>query len=93
MWKRSSNSGSVKPAAVDKELSMTHVYVRKDFEEVPSLDEEGQQVGTHWEYMETTVPVDDWDAFEMAMDAEKVGEDNSADIAYIAMMSDIDLDS
>ena len=93
MWKRSSNSDSVKPAAVDKTLSATHVFVRKDFEEVPSYDEQGEEAGTHWEYMETLVPVDDWDAFEMAMNAEKVGADNSADIAYIAMMADIDLDS
>ena len=92
MWKRSANSDSVKPAEVDKTISATHVFVRKNFEEVPSYDEEGNETGTHWEYDETQVPREDWDTFETAINAEQVGNDNSADIQYIAMMADIDLD-
>ena len=44
MWKTVENSSSVKPDAIDTTSSQAVVYVRKDFEEVPNVDEEGNPV-------------------------------------------------
>lgn len=41
--------------------------MRKDFEEVPSYDEEGEQTGTHWEYMEDRIAKEDWETYEQVM--------------------------
>lgn len=93
MWKTVENSSSVKPAEIDRESSQAVVYVRKDFQEVPNVDPEGGQAeGTHWRYLEQTIPKEDWSTYEKAMEADGKADDNAADILYIAMMADIDLD-
>lgn len=93
MWKLAENSSDIKPAEIDRESSSSVVYVRKDFEEVPNVDPEGQEAeGHHWRYLECAVPKDDWDAFETAMIADEKSDTNAADIEYIAMMTDVDLD-
>lgn len=83
-WHTSESGGPEKPPSIDKVSSKDYVIVRKQFEEIPSYDEEGQPIGTHWKYLENFVPKESYDSFEQA-------ETNKADIAYIAMMADIDL--
>lgn len=85
MWRLTQNSDSVKPLDVDTESSSKYVYVRKDFEEIPMLDQDGEQIGTHWQYMENKVPKDDWDVYELQMR-------NAADIEYLSMMTDVNLE-
>lgn len=63
-WRKAANSDSVKPAAIDTTTSRKSVFVRKDFEEVPTLDEDGVRIGTHWEYMEQKIPKEDWEIYE-----------------------------
>ncbi|MBP5163250.1 MAG: hypothetical protein ILP16_09790 [Spirochaetales bacterium] len=93
MWRRSENASSVKPLEVDETISEVFVYVRKDFEEVPTLDEEGHETGdTHWVYLEQAVPKEDWATYQKALEANEKADDNMANIMYIAMMADIDLD-
>lgn len=93
MWRIVENSTNVKPEAVDKTTSQAVVYVRKEFEEVPNVDPEGGTAqGTHWRYLEQEVPVGDWDVYEKALEADAKSEANAANIEYIAMMADIDLD-
>lgn len=85
MWKLSENSDSVKPDALDTVSSRKYVYIRKDFKEVPVLDENGQETGaTHWEYMENAVLKSEWENY-------KETEQNKSDIAYLAMMADVEL--
>lgn len=93
MWKAVENSSSVKPDTVDTTSSQAVVYVRKDFEEVPNVDEEGNPTqGTHWKYEEQTIPKEDWAAYEKAIEADSKCDVNAANIEYIAMMTDVDLD-
>ena len=93
MWKLVENSDSVKPAEIDRTSSDAVVYVRKDFVEVPNVDPEGGEgEGTHWRDLENAIAKEDWESYEKALQAESKSEDNAADIAYIAMMTDIDLD-
>lgn len=84
MWHTSENGSQEKPIAVDRESSKKYVIVRKDFQQVYDHDEEGQITGYHWRYQEAFVPKEYYDIFDQA-------ETNKADIAYIAMMADIDL--
>lgn len=75
-WRKAENSDSVKPAIIDKVSSRKYVFIRKDFEEVPTLDESGEQVGTHWEYYEKRILKEDWETYEQVME-------NTNDIATL----------
>lgn len=66
-WRKAENSDSTKPAEIDRTASRKFVYVRKDFEEVPTLEQDGKQTGTHWEYMEKKIPKEDWETYEQVM--------------------------
>lgn len=63
MWIESENSDSTKPLEIDNTSSRAYVYVRKDFEEVPTYDQEGTQIGTHWKYKENKVNREDWETY------------------------------
>lgn len=67
-WIKSSNSNSTKPSALDTTTSRKFVYIRKDFEEKPSYDQEGEQTGTHWEYLENKIPKEDWETYQQVME-------------------------
>ena len=76
MWKVVENSDNVKPLDIDQSSSSVYVFVRKDFEEVPSYDQEGKQIGTHWKYKEIYIPSDNWDIYAK----ETVNEANLTDV-------------
>lgn len=63
MWRKSENGSLDKPLEIDKESSKKYVYVRKNFEEVPTTD----QISAHWRWDETKVPKEDWEVYELAM--------------------------
>lgn len=81
-WYRSSNSNSVKPADVDDTSSKVYVYVRKDFELIPEMEENDQVIPEHWEYMEKKISKEIYPEYAQ----------NRADIDYIAFMTDVDLE-
>lgn len=70
MWKLTENSNSEKPLEIDEVSSQTVVYVRKDFKEIPILDEEGEEIGTKWQYMENTIPNTDWETYKKLLDTQ-----------------------
>ena len=70
MWKLTENSNSEKPLEIDEASSQTVVYVRKDFKEIPILDEEGEEIGTKWQYMENTIPNTDWETYKKLLDTQ-----------------------
>lgn len=80
MWHTSENGSNIKPAQVDRESSKKYVIVRKNFELIPATEETTE----HWRYQEAFIPKESYDIFNQE-------EDNKANIAYIAMMADIDL--
>lgn len=63
MWYQSENSDSTKPSEIDTTSSQSYNYVRKDFEELPIYDQLGQQIGTHWRYLENKVKKEDWEIY------------------------------
>jgi len=70
MWKLTENSSSEKPLEIDEISSQTVVYVRKEFKEIPVLDEEGQEIGSKWQYMENTIPKIDWETYKNLLDTQ-----------------------
>lgn len=70
MWKLTENSSSEKPLEVDETSSQSIVYVRKEFKEIPVLDEEGQEIGSKWQYMENTIPKTDWETYKNLLDTQ-----------------------
>lgn len=70
MWKLTENSNNEKPLEIDEVSSQTVVYVRKDFKEIPILDEEGEEIGTKWQYMENTIPNTDWETYKKLLDTQ-----------------------
>lgn len=91
MWRKIQNSNDVKPAEIDKTSSSAVVYVRKDFKKVQITDQMTETKRTVWEYMENEIPVDDWSVYEGIMETHIKTDANTANIDYIAMMSDIEL--
>lgn len=64
MWKLTENSNSEKPLEIDETSSQTYAYIRKDFKEIPVTDEEGEETGTRWQYMENAIPKADWETYK-----------------------------
>lgn len=64
-WIESENSDNNRPAEVEKTKHI--VFIRKEFEEVPTYDEEGVKIGTHWKYLENKIPLADWITYEQVM--------------------------
>lgn len=70
MWKLVENSKAEKPLEIDETSSQTYVYVRKDFEEIPTIDANGEEVGSHWRYMEQKIKKEDWEVYKQLMSHE-----------------------
>lgn len=64
MWKISENSDSIKPAEIDTTSSKVYNYIRRNFVEVQSYDENGEESGTHWRYEENKVRKEDWETYQ-----------------------------
>lgn len=70
MWKLTENSNSEKPLEIDETSSQSIVYVRKEFKEIPVLDEEGKKIGSKWQYMENTIPKTDWETYKNLLETQ-----------------------
>lgn len=72
------------PDAVDITTSKVYNYVRRNIREEQREDEEGNSY-TVWVYEEMRVAKDEWEPYKSV-------ERNIANIDYIAMMSDIEIE-
>ena len=63
-WKISENSNNIKPAEIDTTSSRVYNYIRRNFVEVQSYDENGDEIGTHWRYEENKVRKEDWETYQ-----------------------------
>lgn len=72
------------PDAVDITTSKVYNYVRRNIREEQRENEEGNSY-TVWVYEEMRVAKDEWELYKSA-------ERNTANIDYIAMMSDIEIE-
>ena len=74
---------TTRPLAIDTESSAKVVYLRKNIEQITKEDESGEEY-TVWSYDEAKLTHEDYALY--------LGEDNSAKIEYVAMMTDVDLE-
>ena len=72
------------PDAVDITTSKVYNYVRRNIHEEQREDEEGNSY-TVWVYEEMRVAKDEWELYKSV-------ERNTANIDYIAMMSDVEIE-
>lgn len=72
------------PDAVDTTTSKVYNYVRRNIREEQRKDEEGNSY-TVWVYEEMRVAKGEWELYKSV-------ERNTANIDYIAMMSDIEIE-
>lgn len=75
---------TVKPNELDTTSSKIYNYIRKDIQEKTRKDEMSGETITYYEYNEQKIRKEDWNIYEGMTN-------NSADIAYIAMMTDVEL--
>ena len=66
MWRRVTNSSSVKPLAIDNTVSEFFTYIRKNFEQETITDMDGTE-RIRWSYLETTVPKDVFEIYEQTV--------------------------
>ena len=81
MWK--TVESSVRPQEVDDTSSKKYVYVNRNIEEETRTDEDGNET-TVYIFEQDRISKDNRETYEAC-------DQNAADIAYIAMMADIDL--
>lgn len=74
-----------KPELIDSTTSHNWIYVRRNIQKEQRKDEETGETVTVYIFEELKVPRDEWELY-------KAVERNAANIDYIAMMSDIDID-
>ena len=82
MWYRNENGSDVKPNVIDKTTSGKFVYVRKDF----VLIEATEDIPAHWQWMETKIPVDDWEIYAKAIDHDTALDDVYSALTELAEM-------
>lgn len=87
MWRLSENSDSIKPPEIDETSSNHVVYVRRNFEEIDRLDENGAKIGTAWRYEENEIPKKDWETYsELLENQQSIIETNQ-------MLTDLELEN
>lgn len=82
MWYRNENGSDIKPSVIDKTTSKKFVYVRKDF----VLIEATEDIPAHWQWMETKIPVDDWEIYEKTIDHDTALDDVYSALTELAEM-------
>ena len=73
------------PQTVDRTSSKNWVYVRRNIEEHERVDEMTSDTVTYYAYEEIKLPKDTYPIYQQE-------QANAANLDYIAMMNDIDLD-
>ena len=64
MWKRVSNSSSMKPAEIDTTSSAKNVYVRKGFVLIPASNTGDTDTPEHWEYDEWKMTKSQYEVYQ-----------------------------
>lgn len=88
-WYKSESA--TKPYLIDKNISQKYVYLRKNIEEIERKYEMLEETYISYIYDEAIVTKEEYALYEeylKTIDLEKI----RADIDYIALMSDIDLE-
>ncbi len=87
-WKQHEGFQAERPLEEDTTSSPTTVYLRRNIEEVPNVDPDGQETGgTHWRYDEAELTLEEY--WQYTVDQNQI--DMQSQIDYLAMMTDIDL--
>lgn len=76
---------NTRPATIDETSSKKYVYVRRNIEQRERTGETGE-TETYWAWEEQKIPKGDYLIYKIEMQ-------NAANLDYLAMMSDIDLDN
>lgn len=76
---------TTQPSMIDTTTSRNWIYVRKDIHAEERTDEMTGETMTVWVWQEMKVTRDNWELY-------KAVERNTANIDYIAMMSDIEIE-
>lgn len=88
-WKVHEGFQEERPLDEDTISSPTTVYLRRNIEEVPNVDTEGEETGgTHWRYEEAELTLDEY--WQYCVEQNQI--DMKSKIDYIAMMTDVELD-
>lgn len=67
-WKQIEGFQSERPKEIDTESSPTTVYLRRNIEEIPNKDSEGEVVeGTHWQYEQAQLTHEEFTFFSQAL--------------------------
>lgn len=82
MWVNA--EATFEPDAVDTTSSRIYNYVRRNIHEEQREDDEGK-ISTVWVYEEKKISKENWELY-------KAVERNSANIDYIAMMTDVEIE-
>ena len=71
-YKTVESYSQTKPLEIDETSSKYKVYIRKNIEKVPNLDEEGNETGgTHWRMEESIMTKEEFKQYSNIMDAIK----------------------
>lgn len=102
-WKTVTGSQEQKPDVIDKTSSSKYVYLRRNIERITKTDERGSVL--LWQYDEAVVTQEEYAQYDtvvmeivqaeldnLASEQEKKTATMQANIEYIAMMADIDLE-
>lgn len=103
-WKTVTGSQTEKPEVIDKASSSKYVYLRRNIERITRTDEQGGGVSL-WQYDEAVVTQEEYAQYDtvvmeivqaelnnLASEQAKQNAAMLANIEYIAMMADIDLE-
>ena len=103
-WKTVTGSQEERPLVIDKTSSGKYVYLRRNIERITKEESQGNQVQL-WQYEEAAIPQDEYAPYDtVVMEIVQAELSNfamvqaeqtaiiQANVEYIAMMADIDLE-
>lgn len=84
VFRQHEGSQESKPLSLDETSSSTLVYIRKNIQRISKEDNQSGNTVELWQYDEAELTPDEYKRYQI--------EHNTANIEYIAMMSDIELE-
>ena len=85
------SESTIKPELIDTTSSKTTVYIRKNIIEKERIDKETGDSTTYYEYDEAKLAKEEYQEYLKELEIIDI-QKQRADIDYIALMSDIDLE-